>query len=142
MKNVLEVVPSWPSSPCQSVRRLALRRAADEPPPPSPRLSAIDRLAAPPKPRPPRRSRAPVVATPVRPDRSQNRAPRTLRDGVGALLGVFLAATLVMVTAVIVVGSVDRLWILAPVMLVDFATTFGVVTYIMRLLADDGESPA
>jgi len=25
---------------------------------------------------------------------------------------------------------------------VDFATTFGVVTYIMRLLADDGESPA
>ena len=75
------------------------------------------------------------------PDRPQNRAPRTLRDGVGALLGVFLAATLVMVTAVIVVGSVDRLWILAPVMLVDFATTFGVVTYIMRLLADDGESP-
>jgi hypothetical protein len=84
-----------------------------------------------------RRSPAPVVATPVRP----HRAPRTLRDGVGALLGVFVAATLVMVTAVIVVGSVDRLWILAPVMLVDFATTFGVVTYIMRLLADDGESP-
>jgi hypothetical protein len=47
-----------------------------------------------------------------------------------------------MVTAVIVVGSVDRLWILAPVMLVDFAATFGVVTYILRLLADDGESPA
>ena len=89
-----------------------------------------------------RRSPAPVVATPVWPHRPQNRAPRTLRDGVGALLGVFVAATLVMVTAVIVVGSVDRLWILAPVMLVDFATTFGVVTYIMRLLADDGESPA
>ena len=86
-----------------------------------------------------RRSPAPVVA-PVRPHRPHNRAPRTLRDG--ALLGVFVAATLVMVTAVIVVGSVDRLWILAPVMLVDFATTFGVVTYIMRLLADDGESPA
>jgi hypothetical protein len=46
-----------------------------------------------------------------------------------------------MVAAVIVVGSVDRLWVLVPVMLVDFATTFGVVTYIMRLLADDGESP-
>ena len=85
---------------------------------------------------------APVVATPVRPHRPHNRAPRTLRDGVGALLGVFVAATLVMVTAVIVVGSVDRLWILAPVMLVDFATTFGVVTYIMRLLSDDGESTA
>jgi hypothetical protein len=88
------------------------------------------------------RSPAPVVATPVQRHRPHNRAPRTLRDGVGALLGVFVAATLVMVTAVIVVGSVDRLWILAPVMLVDFATTFGVVSYIMRLLADDGESPA
>jgi hypothetical protein len=63
-------------------------------------------------------------------------------DGVGALLFVFVAATLVMVAAVIVVGIVDRLWVLVPVMLVDFATTFGVVTYILRLLADDGESPA
>jgi hypothetical protein len=26
--------------------------------------------------------------------------------------------------------------------LVDFATTFGVVAYIARLLADDGEAPA
>jgi len=63
-----------------------------------------------------------------------------VRDGVGALLFVFVAATLVMVAAVIVVGIVDRLWVLAPVMLVDFATTFGVVAYIARLLADDGES--
>jgi hypothetical protein len=65
-----------------------------------------------------------------------------VRDGVGALLLVFVAATLVMVAAVIVVGIVDRLWVLVPVMLVDFATTFGVVAYIARLLADDGESPA
>jgi hypothetical protein len=28
------------------------------------------------------------------------------------------------------------------VMLVDFATTFAVVAYIARMLADDGESPA
>jgi hypothetical protein len=63
-----------------------------------------------------------------------------VRDGVGALLFVFVAATLVMVAAVIVVGIVDRLWVLVPVMLVDFATTFGVVAYIARLLADDGES--
>jgi hypothetical protein len=46
-----------------------------------------------------------------------------------------------MVVAVIVVAIVDRWWVLVPVMLVDFATTCGVVTYIMRLLADDGESP-
>lgn len=65
-----------------------------------------------------------------------------MRDGVGALLFVFVSATLVMVAAVIVVGLVDRLWVLVPVMLVDFATTFGVVTYVQRLLADDGESPA
>jgi hypothetical protein len=65
-----------------------------------------------------------------------------VRDGVGALLFVFVAATLVMVAAVIGLGIVDRLWVLVPVMLVDFATTFGVVTYILRLLADDGESRA
>ena len=53
----------------------------------------------------PRPSRAPVVATPVRPDRPHNRAARTLRDGVGTLLGVFLAATLVMVTAVSLWGA-------------------------------------
>jgi hypothetical protein len=46
------------------------------------------------------------------------------------------------VTAVIVVGIVDRWWVLVPVMIVDFATTFGVVAYIARLLADDGEAPA
>jgi hypothetical protein len=61
---------------------------------------------------------------------------------VGALLCVFLAATLVMVAAVILVGIVDRWWVLLPVMLTDFATTFGVVTYSMDLLADDGEPPA
>jgi hypothetical protein len=43
---------------------------------------------------------------------------------------------------VIVVGIVDRWWVLVPVMIVDFATTFGVVAYIARLLADDGEAPA
>lgn len=73
---------------------------------------------------------APALHTPVRGG-----------DGVGQLLSVFLAATLVMVTAVIVVGIVARWWVLVPVMLVDFATTFGVVACIARLLADDAESP-
>jgi hypothetical protein len=70
------------------------------------------------------------------------RGRRSAGDGVGRLLSVFVAATLVMVTAVIVVGVVDRWWVLVPVMLVDFATTFAVVAYIARMLADDGESPA
>jgi hypothetical protein len=110
-------------------------------------------LPAPAGHRPPRRAaqgpaladprvRSPLVATHALPRRSRNRGRRSLRDGVAALLFVFVAATLVMVAAVIVVGIVDRLWVLVPVMLVDFATTFGVVTYILRLLADDGESPA
>jgi hypothetical protein len=60
---------------------------------------------------------------------------------VSGLMFVFVTATLVMVTAVIVVGIVDRWWVLVPVMLVDFATTFGVVAYIIRLLADDGAAP-
>ena len=60
---------------------------------------------------------------------------------MGALLLVFVAATLVMVAAVIVVGIVARWWVLVPVMLADFATTVGVVAYITRLLGDDGESP-
>jgi hypothetical protein len=68
--------------------------------------------------------------------------PPVPRDSVGALLFVFLAATLVMVAAVILVGIVERSWVLVPVMLVDFATTLGVVAYITGLLADDGESPA
>ena len=42
-----------------------------------------------------------------------------------------------------VAGLLSTAWtVVVPVMLVDFATTCGVVTYIMRLLADDGESPA
>ena len=109
-------------------------------------------LSAPVRRRPPRRAghgpalaprqfREPLAApAPTRRWRTRRHGP--VRDGVGALLGVFVAATLVMVAAVIVVGSVDRWWVVVPVMLVDFATTCGVVTYIMRLLADDGESPA
>jgi hypothetical protein len=89
----------------------------------------------------PSRFRAPLVAAPASPRHSHTRGRRLPRDGVGALLFVFVAATLVMIAAVIVVGIVARWWVLVPVMLADFATTFGVVAYITRLLGDDGESP-
>lgn len=69
-------------------------------------------------------------------------APQRPVGGVGALLSVFLTATLVMVVAVIAVGAVNDWWVLLPVMLVDFGVTFLVVAFIMRLLADDGESRA
>jgi hypothetical protein len=81
-------------------------------------------------------------AAPAAARQSPGHRPPVPRDSVGALLFVFLAATLVMVAAVILVGIVERSWVLVPVMLVDFATTLGVVAYITGLLADDGESPA
>jgi hypothetical protein len=85
--------------------------------------------------------RAPLRTAPAAARHLPMRGRRAARHGVGQLLSVFLAATLVMVAAVIVVGIVGSWWVLVPVMLVDFAATFGVVVYIARLLADEGESP-
>jgi hypothetical protein len=90
----------------------------------------------------PRRFRTPPSTASAPARHPSRREGPSAGAGVGQLLSVFLAATLVMVTAVIVVGIVDRWWVLVPVMLVDFATTFGVVAYLARLLADDGEAPA
>lgn len=90
----------------------------------------------------PERFRAPLGTASAPARHAPRREQPSAGDGVGQLLSVFLAATLVMVVAVIVVGIVDRWWVLVPVMLVDFATTFGVVAYIARLLTDDGEAPA
>jgi hypothetical protein len=92
-------------------------------------------------PRPTRRVAAPASAAPVSAAPESPVRGRFAGGSVGGLMFVFVAATLVMVTAVIAVGIVDRWWVLVPVMLVDFATTFGVVAYIMQLLADDGEAP-
>jgi hypothetical protein len=91
-------------------------------------------------PRPTRRFAASLSAAPTPAPDSPVRG-RFAGGSVGGLMFVFVAATLVMVTAVIAVGIVDRWWVLVPVMLVDLATTFGVVAYIMRLLADVGEAP-
>ena len=56
------------------------------------------------------------------------------------LLLVFFAATIIMVVAVVLVGAVDRLWVLVPVMLVDLGVTFAVVATLVSLLGDDGTS--
>lgn len=63
-------------------------------------------------------------------------------DQGDSALVVFVAAILLVVAAVVVAGAVDRLWVLVPAMVVDFAVTFGVVLTINRLLGDDGEPPA
>jgi len=43
-----------------------------------------------------------------------------------------------MVVAVVLVGAVDRMWVLVPVMLVDLAVTFAVIATLVSLTGDDG----
>lgn len=60
-------------------------------------------------------------------------------DGLTSLW-VFLIATTAIVGGVIAANAVDSWWILIPVMLVFFASTFGVLATIMWQLRDDGET--
>jgi hypothetical protein len=53
---------------------------------------------------------------------------------------IFVGAVLVVTFAVAIVAIANQWWVLVPVMLVDFAATFGVSAMITHLLADDGES--
>lgn len=53
------------------------------------------------------------------------------------LLIVFFAATLIMLVATVLVGAVDQMWVLVPVMLVDLVVTFAVVATLVSLLGDD-----
>jgi anti-sigma-K factor RskA len=76
----------------------------------------------------------PPVAPEPRPAQDDRRI-----DGLGPLW-VFLVASLAIVGAVVLAGAVDRWWILVPVMCVFFASTFGVLASIMRLLRDSGDT--
>ena len=60
-------------------------------------------------------------------------------DGLTSLW-VFLIATMAIVGGVLVTNAVDSWWILVPVMLVFFTSTFGVLATIMWQLRDDGET--
>jgi hypothetical protein len=53
------------------------------------------------------------------------------------LLFVFVAATLIMVLAAVLVGAVGQWWVLVPVMLVDLTLTFVVLASIVGMLGDD-----
>ena len=63
-------------------------------------------------------------------------------DGAGGegLLVIFFVATMTMVAAVILVGSVTGLWVLVPVVALHLGVTFLVIAWITRLLGDDGGS--
>jgi hypothetical protein len=54
------------------------------------------------------------------------------------LLGAFTAAMLSIVALVVLVGAIDRWWILVPVMAIDLAVT-AVVLAMMTSLLNDGD---
>jgi hypothetical protein len=114
-------------------------------PAPHARRTAAPRVARPARTSSPARSR-------LRPDHHATRpksppvqaAPGSgsppLRDRGISLLTIFTAATLLIVALVCIVGSVDRWWILIPVMAVDFAVTGAVLAVMVRLLDDGSKS--
>ena len=69
----------------------------------------------------------------IRPSAGADRSSRGDR-----LLFVFSAATIVMVVAVVLVGAVERMWVLVPVMLIDLVVTLAVIATLVSLLGDDG----
>ena len=84
------------------------------------------------------RRRGAVGHTPTPSPRSTVGRDRTSqRHGGEQLLFVFVAATLIMVVAAVLVGAVGQWWILVPVMLVDLILTFVVLAAIVGMLGDD-----
>jgi hypothetical protein len=107
---------------------------------PYPRRTAAPRVARPRRTPVPARPRS--SSDPPRPKSSpESVAPSSesspIRDRGISLLAIFTAATLLIVALVCLVGSVDRWWILIPVMAVDLAVTGAVLGVMVRLL-DDG----
>ena len=114
-------------------------------PAPHARRTATPRVARPPRTSLPARSRPRLDHRATRPKSSSApAAPGSesppLRDRGISLLTVFTAATLLIVALVCVVGSVDRWWILIPVMAVDFVVTGAVLAVMVHLLDDGSET--
>ncbi len=91
-------------------------------------------------PRPVARTRRPSATAGAHPRRPSLPTPAPvaapLRDrGVG-LLAAFTSAMLLIVAMAVLVGAIDRWWILIPVMAVDFAVTAAVMVMMARLLND------
>ena len=64
--------------------------------------------------------------------------PARSTGGVGMLL-VFTAAVLAVTLAVVILAIANQWWVLVPVMIVDFAVTFGVTAMTLHLLAEGAE---
>ena len=52
------------------------------------------------------------------------------------MLIIFTSSALLVVALVVLAGAVDQMWILAPIMLVDFAVTAAVLVTVAKLLQD------
>ena len=70
--------------------------------------------------------------------RASSGVPGRSRGGGDSLLLVFFGAALVMVVAIVLVGTVDQWWVLVPVMAVDLVVTFAVIAALVQMLGDDG----
>lgn len=82
------------------------------------------------------RTQRPAPPHSARPSPSETSASLPDR-GIRVVLA-FVAAMLIMVAGVTLVGAVDQWWVLAPVMLVDFILTFVVVALFVELLGEGG----
>jgi hypothetical protein len=88
--------------------------------------------------RPDARGRARDASAARAPDESSasERRPPPLADHGLTLLIVFTASALFVVALVVLAGAVGHMWILAPIMLADFAVTAAVLVTVAKLLED------
>jgi hypothetical protein len=64
------------------------------------------------------------------------RRPPPEADHGLTLLIIFTSSALLVVALVVLAGAVDQMWILAPIMFVDFAVTAAVLVTVAKLLQD------
>jgi hypothetical protein len=98
-------------------------------------------VAVPSRPVRPRSTTRPGRVSPSAPIGTRRRTEAGRSSRGDHLFLVFVAATVIMVVAVVLVGAVDRMWVLVPVMLVDLAVTFAVIATLVSLIGDD-DGPA
>jgi hypothetical protein len=92
-----------------------------------------------PRPRRPDAPKAQADARDTRPPgehAAAQRGPPPQADHGLTLLIIFTASALLVVALVVVAGAVGQMWILAPIMIVDFAVTAAVLVTVAKLLED------
>jgi hypothetical protein len=68
------------------------------------------------------------------------RRPPPQADHGLTLLIIFTSSALLVVVLVVLAGAVGQMWILAPIMVIDFAVTAGVLVTVAKLLEDSNSS--